>query len=109
MKPFFAYIITFFLAPTIGTLMAIPLMPIQLKIFKGIPVINFGIGLITVWLGTLIFSLFGLRATILMVIILSFGFIINSLREIGVLPKAWLFLIVELAGVATGALFFVIH
>jgi hypothetical protein len=109
MKSFFAYAITFFIAPTIGTLMAIPLMPIQLKIFRGLPVINFFIGLITVWLGTLIFSWFGLKPTILMVIVLSGGFILNSLREIVVIPKEWLFLIVELAGVTTGAFFFVIH
>jgi hypothetical protein len=109
MKSFLAYAITFFLAPTLGTLIAIPFMPIQLKLFKGIPLVNFCIGLLTVWLGTVILSWFGLKPTILMIIVLYIGFIINSLRELWVLPKAWLFLIVELAGVATGAFLFVIY
>jgi hypothetical protein len=106
MKPFLAYAITFFLAPTFSAVMAIPLMPIQVKIFKSIPVINFFIGLVTAWLGTLIFSWFGLKANILMIIILSAGFILNSLREIGILPNAWMFLVAELAGVATGGYLF---
>ena len=89
--------------------MAIPLMPIQLKLFRGIPLINFCIGLVTVWLGTMIFSWFSLNPTILMVMVLAIGFIMNSLRELRILPKAWLLLIGELAGVATGAFLLVLH
>lgn|SRR5208337_832601 len=107
MKSFLAYAITFFLAPTVGTLLLIPMMPIQLKLFGRIPIINFCVGLLTVWLGTVIFFLFGIKPTVVMVIVLSGGFVLNTLRELRVLPSAMSFLIAELAGVATGAFFFV--
>ena len=88
-KFIFAYIIAFFLAPMIGSIVGIMflfLLPLISKI--GIPIpffrgaISVVIGFVSVLFATMVFSWFGIQPTLLMVIILGVGFCLNDFRRI---------------------------
>lgn len=88
-KIIFAYIIVFFLAPMIGSivgLMFLFLLPLISKIRISIPLfrgaISVVIGFVSVWFATMVFSWFGIEPTLLMVIILGLGFGFNDFRRI---------------------------
>lgn len=85
MKIFLAYLVVFFLGPLVGSLAGVVLMPVLLplsRVLKYFPIGSFIIGFATVWVGSIIFHWFGLKPTLLMVIILGVGFALNSFNRL---------------------------
>ena len=84
-----AYVIAFLLSPTIGAIAGLLFLPLVFLIDKiGIPfslfrgVTSVVIGFVTVWFATIVFSWFAFQPTLLMVVILGFGFVSNDYRRI---------------------------
>lgn len=68
-------------------------------------------GVITVWFGTIVFSWFGLKSTILMVIILGIGSLLNSLNRLKATTQEQFLIELsssasELVGIMIGGIFF---
>jgi hypothetical protein len=112
-KTFFAYLIVIFLGPLIGGIAGVILMPLLLplnRILKYFPIGNFIIGFATVWMSSIIFYWFGMKPTLLMVIILGVGFALNSINRLSrtnkeQFPLELSFSIGEIAGVVIGGFY----
>jgi hypothetical protein len=115
-KLIFAYILAFFLGPFIGGTVGLVTLPLFLLISKVNPYFIFMlsrivIGLVSVWVAAIVFLLFGFQLTLLMVILLGFGFIRNDFNRISHAPEAVLQhevvgVIGDLLGIVIGGIYF---
>jgi len=126
-KLIIAYILTFYLAPTIGGIVGL----IMISIFFGltslvslsasmIPIpflllirgtISFVVGFASVWFAAIVFSWFDLQPTLLMVIIIGLGFLFNDLKRLSHASEAVILsekagTVGDLLGVIIGGFYF---
>jgi len=117
-KVILAYIISFLLAPMIGSIAGIlflPLLPLISKIGTPLPLFRGAasvvIGFVSVWFATIVFSWLGIQPTLLMVIMLGLGFGFNDFRRISHASEAIMSneaagAIGDLLGIIVGGIYF---
>lgn len=115
-KLILAYILAFFLSPFVGGTVGIVSLPVFLLISKVNPSFIFMlsrivIGFVSVWFASIVFSWLDFQLTLLMVILLGFGFIRNDFNRIShatetVLQHEVVGIVGDLLGIIIGGIYF---
>ena len=113
MRTFLTYFISVVISPIFIMILAMIFLPKPPQSISGILIQTAGAGFVSIWLGTIIFSLFGLQPVPLMVFLIGIVFFINYLiahdfKDTGpILYNATLLGVVgSLSGVLIGGLYF---